>query len=179
VSGSVLRAEYSISQMRQSLVFWILFGAPAATFILCWVFWSGFLWWEYFENPTRHLYEVAVMVPAMSIISFAIASIAQIVVYFILPLCTLMLLRSFGRISLAVLIALTPVLGLLLYLGNDHFVPDFVWYTDDSPPYQHGLTFARFLIGWALEVPVVLIYWWRLRKVQLDSNVVVQRGALL
>ncbi len=134
------------------------------TLILSTVYWSGPLVWEYLQNPNRDFYEVALGAPAISIVGFLIGSIAQIIVYPVLAIYAFILFRFSGRVSLPLLLLITPVLGLLVWFGYDQIVPDYRWYTDERPPYEHGLTLDRFLTGWGLEVAVVLGYWWPIRN---------------
>ena len=58
------------------------------------------------------------------------------------------------------LLAATPVLGLLCWYGYDYLIPDFRRYTDDRPDFEHGITTERFLRSWAFEATVVTGYWW-------------------
>ncbi len=167
----LFRSHYDVGELRQSLVIWLVLGSPAVTIVLCCAFCFGFLAWEYMHNPNRHLYEATIMAPAISIIIFVIASIAQIIPYVILPFYVRALLRLFGRVPLLLLIALTPLLGLAVWFGYGHFLPDYHWYTDESPPYVYGLTLVRFLYGWAFELIIVLVYWWPFRSLRLDPAV--------
>jgi hypothetical protein len=164
--------------MRQALYIWLFFGTPAVTLILCCAYCSGWILWEYLHNPNRYLYEIAIMAPLLSIVSFVLASIAEVIAYLVLPLYVLMLLYFFGRVSLVLLIPVTPLLGLLGWFGYEHFVPNYRFYTDQSPPYEYGLTIERFLVGWALEVLIVFFYWWPFRNVRLSSSPISQADAV-
>jgi hypothetical protein len=162
------RAHYDVSHLRQSIIAWLVLGMPAVTIGLCGAFWFGVLAWEYIHNPDRHLYEVAIMTPAMSVVTFIVASIAQIVAYIVLPFYVWVLLRILGRVPLLLLIAVTPLLGLMVWVGYERFVPDLSLYTDEMPTYAYGLTLARFVYGWTFELIVMLLYWWPLRRLQLN-----------
>jgi hypothetical protein len=171
VSFSLSRLHDNIGRLcHHPLGLWVFFGAPAATIILCCVYSFGALAWEYLHNPNRHLYEVAVMGALLSIFAFVAVSIAQVITYVVLPLCVLVSLQTSGRVSLLLLIAVTPLLGLSVWFGYEHFLPEYRFYTDQSPPYVYGLTLSRFLYGWAVEFSVVFLYWWPFRKLRLSPG---------
>ena len=142
---------------------WRIIGAPATTLVLVLAYWSAMGIWDYVRTPTRHFYEVVVMVPLVPLISFVAASTAQIFSYVVITTCAVLFFRWKGRVSLFLLLLLTPLLGLLTWYGYDHFVPDYRFYTDENPPYEHGLTLERFLKAWGFEILVVLGYWWPMR----------------
>jgi hypothetical protein len=178
----LVRATHTVTQLRRSLLItWLILGVPVVTLILCCIYGPGWLLWGYLHDPdlhNLHFYEIAIVALLASITGFAIASIAQAVVYFVLPLYGLMLLCFTGRASLPLLLLSTPLLGLLIWFGYEHFVPDFRLYFDQSPPYRYGLTLKRFLTGWGLEVAIVLLYWWPFRRVNLSSNSLSQADVL-
>jgi hypothetical protein len=122
------------------------------------------------QNPNRHFYEFAVMLPLSTLVASVIAFISHALSYPLLIFCIFLSTRCLGRVPLALLVALTPILGLLTWYGYDHFIPDYRWYTDDRPPYDHGLTLERFLKSWALEITVVLGYWWPIRNYRLSAR---------
>jgi hypothetical protein len=173
---------HTFAQLRQSLlVVWLIFGVPAITLVLACAYWPGWLFWGYFHDPNMHnlhFSEIIVVALVASIVGFVIASIAQAMVYFVLPLYAFVLLCLSGRVFLPLLLLSTPLLGLLSWFGYQHFVPDFRLYFDQSPPYQYGLTVKRFLAGWRLEVAIVLLYWWPFRRVNLTSNSASQANVL-
>jgi hypothetical protein len=171
MSPILARVMHTVTQLRQSLlIIWLIFGVPVATLILCCAYGPGFLLWQYLHNENLPFREIAIVLPLFPIVCFVFASIAQAIVYFVLPLYALMLLCFTGRASLLLLLLSTPLLGLLIWFGYEHFVPDFRLYFDQSPPYQYGVTLARFLTGWGLEILIVLLYWWPFRRINLSSD---------
>jgi hypothetical protein len=147
---------------------------PVATLVVVSVYCSVVMVGDYVQTPTRQFYEIAVMVPLVSIVSFIMASIAQVFAYATAILCVMFMFRYTGRASLLVLLGITPLLGLMTWFGYDRLLPDFRWYTDDSPPYEHGLTVERFLKAWGFEVLVVLLYWWPIRNYRIPSDAVAR-----
>jgi hypothetical protein len=133
-------------------------------------YWAAALGWDYLRLPSRQLYEVAFMWPTITIATLLIASIAQCVAYVVLALLATQLLRRFGHVSLLPLLAATPILGLLAWYGYDYLVPGYRWYTDERPPYEHGITGVRFLLSWGFEIIVVIGYWLLLRPLQSSAR---------
>jgi hypothetical protein len=123
------------------------------------------------NNPNRHFYEFAVMFPLATAVASVVALISHVLSYPLLIACAFLLTRWLDRVPFAVLLATTPLLGLLTWYGYDHFIPDYHWYTDDRRPYEHGLTLERFLKSWALDFAVVLGYWWPIRNYRLSAQV--------
>jgi hypothetical protein len=109
---------------------------------------------DIFQNPNRHFYEFAVMFPLSTILVSIIAFASHSLSYPLLIGCVFLLMRYLGRIPFVFLLATTPLLGFLTWYGYDHFVP----------PHEYGLTLERFLKSWALEIAVVLRYWWPIRN---------------
>jgi hypothetical protein len=107
------------------------------------------------------------MAPAISLVSFAIASIAQVIAYPVLVFYVLLLFRFSGRVPVLSLLAITPVLAWLTWFGYDRIVPDYRFMLDERPPYEHGLTLNRFLLSWAWSAAITFGFWWPLRKIQL------------
>ena len=107
------------------------------------------------------------MAPAISLVSFAIASMAQIIAYPALVFYAFLLFHFSGRVPFLLLLAITPVLAWLTWFGYDRIVPDYRFMLDERPPYEHGLTLDRFLLSWGWSASVTLGFWWPLRKIRL------------
>ena len=150
---------------------WLVFGVAAATLVLVAAYGFCLFVWGFIQNPSAGLTPLAFGLVTMwiplSIVEFIIASIAQILAYPVLVACAFISFRLVGRPYLPLLLIITPLLALLVWYGYDRIVPDYRWYTDDRPPYEHGLTLERFLKGWAFEAAIVLGYWWPIRKYRL------------
>jgi hypothetical protein len=177
VSGDGLPSTEMVPPDRRNelMSIWLYLG-PLVVLVCLMALYSAYvlagpLLLDMFYNPNRHFYEFPVMLPVAIIVTSVVAFISHALSYPLLICCAVLLLRRLGRVPFALLLATTPVLGLLTWYGYDRFVPDFRWYTDDSPPYEHGLTLERFLKSWALEVAVVLGYWWPIRSYRLSARV--------
>ena len=81
---------------------------------------------------------------------------------------TITSLWLWGRVRLEVLLAITPLLGFLLWYGYDHLIPD-GGFPAGAHDYAHGLTWIRFGKAWLIEIVGVCIYWLPLRKVRQMS----------
>ena len=153
---------------------WLIFGGLVVTAAGSAAYWFGAFVWELVQNPARGIYAfgpfLLVWIP-LTVINFAIASTAQIFAYPFLVAYACLLIYFSGRVSFPLLLAISPLLGLLAWYGYDHLVPDFRWYTDERPPYVHGLTLERFMLAWLFEIAMVLGYWWPLRRLRLAQRV--------
>jgi hypothetical protein len=149
---------------------WSIFGAVLVTLVLATAYSSCLVILLFFRDTSAgaaNASTLAVMWLLLSFTEFAIASIAQVFVYPLLFLYVLVLFRMRGNADLRFLLALTPILGLLAWYGYDRILPDYRFYTDQRPPYEHGLTLERFFSAWAFELAVVLGFWWPIRKRRL------------
>ena len=118
---------------------WLVFGAPAVTFLLVTAYWFCLLILGSFQNPSAGLAAYAfgfvTMWLPVSIVEFVIASTAQVFAYPRLFFYALVLSWALGRADLRFLLAVTPLLGLLVWYGYDRFLPDYRFYTDERPSY--------------------------------------------
>jgi hypothetical protein len=153
---------------------WLFFGAPAVTLLLVTAYWFGMLVWGFIQNSSAGLpailFGFATMWLPVSVVEFVIASTAQIFVYPLLFFYGIVLFWWRGHAGLPFLLALTPLLGLLAWYGYDRVLPDYRFYTDERPPYVHGLTLERFLNAWAFEIAVVIGFWWPMRNRRLSEQ---------
>ena len=153
---------------------WLIFGGLVVTAVGAAAHWFSAFVWAFVQNPAQGIYALGpfllVWIP-LTIVDFAIATTALTLAYPLLVAYACLLIYFTGRVSLPSLLAISPLLGLLAWYAYDHFVPDFRWYTDERPPYVHGLTLERFLNGWLFAIAIVLGYWWPLRKLRLARQV--------
>jgi hypothetical protein len=155
---------------RQSLSWRLTLGPPLVTLCISAAFWGATLFWDYVNLPSRQFHEVVFMWPFATIMGFLVASLAQSGAYVTLPLLAKWLLRRYCQISLLALLAATPVLGVLVWYGYDYLVPELRWYSDERPPFEHGITGVRFLMSWGLEIAIVIGYWLLLRPLRSVRN---------
>lgn len=73
-----------------------------------------------------------------------------------------------GRISVHAVVAVTPVSGFLLWYAYDRFVPDYGFMNSSVTLYQHGLSWFRFGVAFALESAIALVYWLTLRRLRMS-----------
>jgi hypothetical protein len=179
VSGASNQARLNLLDWLQALPLgWLIFGPPAVTFLLAAAYWFGSYVWGLIWAPKASLGATLLSIPIffvtmwlpLSFVDFAIASTSQLLAYPLLVICALIVIRWRGQASLPLLLSLTPLLGFLTWYGYDHFVPDFRWYTDERPPYEHGLTLERFLNAWAFEAAVIVGFWWPMRNLRLSEQ---------
>jgi len=157
-----------IQPLPQSII-WLVVGPPTVTLVLVVGYWLQALLRNYLSVPTRQLYEIVVMLPPITIVSFLIVFVAQLAAYAAMTALALMLRKGIGRVPLWPLLLASPLLGYLTWFGYEHFVPEYRFFLDESPPYQYGLTLNKFLFAWGLEILIVLGFWWPLRRKRVNA----------
>ena len=149
---------------------WVFLGGLVVTVAGAAAYWFFAFLWAVIQNP--HAGPTAIgpfllMWVPLTVVSFVTAFIAQILSYPLLVASTSFMIYRTGRVPLSLLVAISPLLALLAWFAYEHFVPEYRWYTDETPPYEYGLSFKRFLSAWAFQIVIVLGYWWPLRTSHL------------
>lgn len=146
--------------------FWIVLGPFAVIFFLVICFVSYRLIFDYLQSMNRNFSEIVVMLPVVTIFSSIIAFVAHVLSIPLLLCWVFLLRRRFGRIPPGMLLAATPVLGLLTAIVFGYVRPHFLSDDDFS-----GLTLRQFLTAWIFDFAVVFLYWLPLRKYRSSPQV--------
>ncbi len=128
----------------------------------CLIYWYGIKGFE--GHPAIETIE---MIVALIIFQVVVVHIARAVSIIFTITAAIASLAIWKKVKLDFFLLFTPISALLLWYGYDHFVPSYRLMNDARPPYQHGLTWARFGIAWLVETIIAIGYWLPLRKTKI------------
>jgi hypothetical protein len=144
---------------------WPIFGVAVVTFGLVVVYVTSTMVWAVIgTSAPRGVFQIVLPFLVLPLLAFIEAMLAQVLSYVVLVVSAILLLRRRGFVPLWPLLLSSPLLGLLMWFGYEHFVPDSRFMLDLRAPYEYGLTLQRFLLGWGIQILVVIGYWWPMRR---------------
>lgn len=143
-----------------SAVLWLLFGQLLVSLlgvIVCVPLY--FVYLDICRGGSHLLSEFLITAFGATLIIVILLNFSRVLSLIFIMLVAVVLLKWRGCLKLWPFLLLTPVSTVLLWYGYDRLVPDVRLGIDERPPYEHGITWARFGIAWVIEVFIVCGYW--------------------
>jgi hypothetical protein len=165
-----------MSKLSLSAILWLILGQPAIVVVgaMLWTF-GYFLYIATLlsvgaaSTSAHATKETLGVMAAYALAIVGIFTISRIFSWIVTSSVAGCFLRLKSKVSFWELFALTPICAFLLWFGYDRLIPDYRFMNDARPPYEHGLTWSRFGVAWAIEIAVMFAYWFPLRKVRADQ----------